>query len=261
MLLVTGAAQRFDRVNAPQRPPHESWVDHARPERGRTPWAGGNGSAQVKRKEYGLAVLALAAWALAARPAAAQGFVSQTRYAYDGFGNLQGALVMIRTDHSAWWFAVPAIVLNQPVAVQVALLDQRLRFGNDAGIVANVLQNMQQARRQQDVLNRHLRQHQDMLVRQQHQDMINQAMRQHQEIQNQINRQMELNRQLQQQQDIMNRLQQITRPINQPPNIHQPIHIPQAPIIPPPITIPQVHGPPISIPRAPIPQPPITIPR
>ena len=66
-------------------------------------------------KWLGGVVLAVGLTASAAGRCAAGGYVSQTRYLYDGFGNPRAAVVVIRTDHSAWWFAVPGAFLNLPV--------------------------------------------------------------------------------------------------------------------------------------------------
>ena len=75
-------------------------------------------------KWLGVVVLAIGLAASTAGRCVAGGAVSHTRYLYDGFGNVRAAAVVIRTDHSAWPFAVPGAFLDLPVTVQVASTPQ-----------------------------------------------------------------------------------------------------------------------------------------
>jgi hypothetical protein len=97
-------------------------------------------------KGLGLVVLAVGLAASTAGRCAAGGYLSRTSYAYGPGGSVRAAVVTIRTDHSAWLIVVPGPLLNLPVPAQVALLNQRYNFGLDAGVVGQVLLNMQQQR-------------------------------------------------------------------------------------------------------------------
>jgi hypothetical protein len=141
------------------------------------------------RKWVGVVVLAIGLAASTAGRCAAGGYVSQTRYLYDGFGNVRAVAVAIRTDHSAWWFIVPGAFLDLPVAVQATLLDRRYGFGIDAPVVGHVLLNMQQQLQQMLLQNQRLR------------------------LQNQLQQMQQLQNQLVQMQQLQNQLQLLNRPL------------------------------------------------
>jgi hypothetical protein len=147
-----------------------------------------------------LGVIGGAGGPCAAQPVQPGGSVSQVRYSYDRFGGVTGAIVQIRTDHSAWVFNAPRSFLDLPVAMQVNLLDQRLGLGGDRDLVGNVLDGMRQARQQQ--------------AQQNQMNQINQMLQQQQQ----------LMQQQQQQQQMLQQLNQINR-LNQPP-VWQPPPLP-----------------------------------